>query len=114
MNRKNFKLPVLLLSLLIFPTSCEQLETSSQAETRTSYPVIQTTAPIVTSAATQANNFTPLNDNSTTYVLNANSKKIHYVDCPSVNNMKEENKVFTDDYEDAVNQGYEPCRRCNP
>lgn len=48
------------------------------------------------------------------YVLNTNSMKIHYHDCSSVDDMKEENKAFTNDYEAAIAQGYKPCGRCKP
>lgn len=57
----------------------------------------------------------PEEHNSTvTYVLNTNSKKIHYPDCPSVDQMKDKNKAYTDDYAGAIAQGYVPCKNCNP
>lgn len=48
------------------------------------------------------------------YVLNIKSKKIHYPDCESVKTIKEENKGYTDDFEEAVSQGYTPCGSCKP
>ena len=51
---------------------------------------------------------------SLTYVLNTNTKKIHYPSCPSVDQMKETNKSYTDDYAGAIAQGYVPCKNCNP
>jgi len=48
------------------------------------------------------------------YVLNTNSKKIHYPDCDSVSTIKEKNKVFTDDFDAAISQGYTPCGACKP
>lgn len=48
------------------------------------------------------------------YVLNKKSKKIHYPDCESVKTIKEENKGFTDDFDEAVAQGYTPCGSCRP
>lgn len=49
------------------------------------------------------------------YILNSNSKKIHKPGCKSVKKMKESNKVyFTGTKEEAVSQGYEPCKNCNP
>ena len=51
---------------------------------------------------------------SGSYVGNANSGKFHYASCSSVNKMSEGNKVFFSSRDDAVNQGYEPCKRCNP
>ena len=50
-----------------------------------------------------------------TYVLNANTRRFHRPDCPSVRDMKEKNRRdFTGSREDAVAQGYKPCGRCNP
>lgn len=51
---------------------------------------------------------------SVTYVLNTNTKKIHYSNCPSVDQMKDKNKAYTDDYAGAIAQGYVPCKNCNP
>lgn len=51
---------------------------------------------------------------SITYVLNTKSKKIHYSHCSSVDDMKEENKDFTDDYDGSIADGYVPCKRCDP
>lgn len=48
------------------------------------------------------------------YVLNIKSKKIHYPDCESVKTIKEENKGSTDNFEEAVAQGYTPCGSCKP
>ena len=50
-----------------------------------------------------------------TYILNKNTKKFHYPDCPSVNTIKEKNKVvFYGTREEAIKMGYSPCGRCNP
>lgn len=51
---------------------------------------------------------------SITYVLNTNTKKIHYESCSSVNQMKDKNKAYTDNYDGAIAQGYKPCGKCNP
>lgn len=47
------------------------------------------------------------------YVGNKKSHKYHYSNCPSVEKMKEENKVFASKQE-LINRGYFPCKRCNP
>ncbi len=51
---------------------------------------------------------------SGSYVANANTGKFHVSSCDSVNKMSEKNKVFFSSRDDAVNQGYVPCKRCNP
>lgn len=40
------------------------------------------------------------------YIINRNTGKFHYPDCPSVDQMAEHNKK---EY-----RGYEPCKRCDP
>ena len=50
-----------------------------------------------------------------TYILNTNSHKFHYPWCSSVDDMKEKNKKeFFGTRDEAIAQGYEPCKRCNP
>ena len=49
------------------------------------------------------------------YVLNTNTRKFHYPDCSSVADMKDKNKgYFSGTREEAIEQGYSPCGRCNP
>ena len=48
------------------------------------------------------------------YVGNANTHKFHYPTCKSCSEMSEKNKVFFSSRDEAINQGYVPCKRCNP
>lgn len=49
------------------------------------------------------------------YILNTNTKKFHYPDCSSVDQMKEKNKEpFYGTRDEAIAQGYSPCGRCKP
>ncbi len=49
------------------------------------------------------------------YVANTNTKKFHVPDCSSVADMKESNKLYyTGTREELIDQGYQPCKRCNP
>lgn len=51
----------------------------------------------------------------TTYIINTNTGKFHYPDCPSVAKMKDANKEeYTGSRDDLISQGYEPCKNCNP
>ena len=53
--------------------------------------------------------------NSTTYILNTNTKKFHYPTCPSVKQMKDKNKrEFTGSRDEVIAQGYDSCARCSP
>ncbi|MBQ7740571.1 MAG: DNA/RNA non-specific endonuclease [Eubacterium sp.] len=50
-----------------------------------------------------------------TYYLNVKSKKFHRPDCPSVNDIKEENKKrFSGSRQSLIDQGYSPCGSCKP
>nr|WP_295001818.1 thermonuclease family protein [uncultured Methanobrevibacter sp.] len=51
---------------------------------------------------------------SASYIGNANSGKFHDPSCSSVSKMSDGNKVFFSSRNDAVNQGYIPCKICNP
>ncbi len=49
------------------------------------------------------------------YICNTNTKKFHYPDCKSVDQMKEKNKLErTCTREELINEGYSPCGNCNP
>lgn len=55
------------------------------------------------------------NTSTITYVSNKNSSKFHYPTCDSVLQMKEKNKEYlTCTREEAISQGYSPCRVCQP
>ena len=55
------------------------------------------------------------NSSKTTYIGNKNTKKFHYPDCSSVDQMKDSNKVYLNGTRDqAIQQGYDSCGRCCP
>lgn len=50
-----------------------------------------------------------------TYVLNTGTKKFHLPDCDGATSMKSENrKEYTGTRESLIEQGYTPCKKCNP
>ncbi len=52
---------------------------------------------------------------STSYILNTSSKKFHLPDCESVEKISKQNRKKSSESRDAlIEQGYEPCGRCNP
>lgn len=56
---------------------------------------------------------TATQDTSQTYILNTNSKKIHYPDCSSVSKMNDKNKQeYTGTLEDLLEDGYTTCGIC--
>ena len=55
------------------------------------------------------------NEASATYVFNANSRKFHVPDCPSVADMSARNKLYFGGTRDqAIELGYDPCGYCKP
>lgn len=51
----------------------------------------------------------------TMYIMNINTQKFHYPSCSCVDDMKEKNKKeYQGNREDLIQQGYEPCKKCNP
>lgn len=56
----------------------------------------------------------PVSD-STTYICNTNTMKFHIPSCSSVDQMNESNKLQVNcSRDELINQGYVPCKRCNP
>lgn len=60
-----------------------------------------------------------LHDNSDSgtqaYVVNTNTKRFHLPACPSVDDIKEKNKMEVScNREELVDDGYIPCKNCNP
>lgn len=51
---------------------------------------------------------------SSNYCGNKNSKIFHTENCGSVKNMTESNKVYFSTRDEFVQNGYTPCKRCNP
>ena len=77
-------------------------ETKTVAETETQAEK-QTQAPAVPAKQTS------------TYILNTNSKKFHKPGCSAVSQMKESNKAeFTGTRDEVIAKGYDPCKKCNP
>lgn len=48
------------------------------------------------------------------YIGNSSTRKFHRPDCSSVKSMKSKNKVTLSSREEAIAEGYTPCKRCNP
>ena len=50
-----------------------------------------------------------------TYILNVNSKKFHLPSCSGAASIKDENREeYTGDRQALIDQGYDPCKTCNP
>ncbi|MFV0364688.1 MAG: DNA/RNA non-specific endonuclease [Suipraeoptans sp.] len=54
-------------------------------------------------------------DSADNYVLNTNTKKFHRPGCSSVSTIKDSNRSdYTGGRDQLINEGYNPCKRCNP
>lgn len=99
-------------------------ETTSPTPKETSAPTSkETTSPtqsVVSTESTAAETTAPSSRQQeelteSKYMLNTNSKKIHYSSCPSVKRMSDKNKQESDlSRGELINQGYDPCGNCKP
>lgn len=54
-------------------------------------------------------------DITDTYIVNLNTKKFHKPSCSSISRMSEKNKKqYKGKRNSLINNGYEPCKNCNP
>ena len=50
-----------------------------------------------------------------TYIVNISTGKFHCTECPSVDQMSENNRrKYTGDRDDLISKGYVPCKKCKP
>lgn len=54
------------------------------------------------------------NEQEITYVLNINTRKFHFEHCKSVSDIKLKNRDTATDRNSIIEQGFVPCKRCNP
>ena len=104
---------------LIAYQDAADLPETGECDYNTLQSVTSSSAPIApTATPTPKPTVKPTNDDDysggTTYIGNKNTKKFHYSWCSSVDQMNDSNKVSLSSREDAINRGYEPCKRCNP
>lgn len=92
-----------------------ETETSSETTEETVPETETETSSETTSETTEASLETTVeNAHTITYVLNTNTKRIHYTDCGSVKKIKPENYDTTDDFDKAIADGFKPCGNCKP
>jgi methylphosphotriester-DNA--protein-cysteine methyltransferase len=65
----------------------------------------------VTTTATPS---TTASSASAAYVGNSNTHKFHLASCRYVSKMSEDHKVYFNTRDEAIAQGYVPCKVCNP
>lgn len=61
------------------------------------------------------NNQQPQQPTEITYILNKNSIRFHLPSCSSVESMKPQNRIKSNESrQELINRGYEPCGQCKP
>ena len=89
-------------------------ETKNAVPAETSTPTPPTEAPTAVPASAPTAPPTDPPALTYSYVLNSNTKKFHRATCGEINKMNESNKVFSNDRDDTIQNGYAPCKKCNP
>lgn len=76
--------------------------------------VTETYSEPVESYTTTQTTYSP-NLSTSAYVLNTNTKKFHRSSCSSVKTIADHNREdSSEDRQEIINRGYDPCKRCNP
>ena len=66
-------------------------------------------------ASTDNTKSTTSDTQTSTYVINENTKKFHRPDCASVTQMNGNNKrEYTGTRQELLDEGYSACKSCNP
>lgn len=53
-------------------------------------------------------------NNAYKYIGNMNSKKFHLLNCTWAEKISDKNKIYFKSRDEAIKNGYEPCKVCNP
>ena len=86
---------------------------NQQAAAKETKTVVETE--IQAEKQTQAENTQAPAKETSTYILNTNSKKYHKPGCSAASQIKAANKdEFTGTRDEVIAKGYEPCKKCNP
>ena len=81
----------------------------------TTAPAVAATEPAISEPAVVAEAPAVAPATSNAYVVNTNTGKFHFPSCYSVDKILPENRLdVTTTREDLINQGYVPCKNCNP
>ncbi|MDE5557757.1 MAG: hypothetical protein K2J32_08740 [Ruminococcus sp.] len=103
------KILILCFWTVLMLSSCTPSENDSCPTS--SEPVFITNTIPTTTEALETETTTQLPD----YIVNTKTGKFHYPNCPSIDLMSEENKLYySGNKEDLFEYGYSPCGRCNP
>lgn len=88
--------------------------TGSQSQTSNQVSTTTTTTNTNDNVYSSHNTAVKSSSSANSYIGNINSGKFHIASCDQVDKMSEKNKVYFNSRDDAINQGYVSCKRCNP
>jgi len=105
------KIAIIILSafVMIFLSSCENqtkyYQSSSTNQTYNSQIIFDSHQEISENS---------VDEHSSYYVLNTNTKKVHLPSCYYVQKISPKNYAVTDDLQSAIDNGYSKCQKCRP
>lgn len=95
------------------------IEVSNQESSRIETSKVESSEQESSSSTSSSQNSNPFNtydtpkqQNTTQYVLNTSTMKIHHASCTYVKKIAPENYAITTDLTGALAQGYEKCKKC--
>ena len=90
------------------------LPDSSTAASINGYKQPEITNPDDKNENTDKTNAAETDNISAAYIANTSSKKFHKSTCSYAKSIKAENLATVESREQLINDGYSPCKRCNP
>ena len=92
-------------------------EPTTKPTSRPTEPVTEASKPVSkpTEPPTNHSNDNSQSDSDYDYVVNTNTKKFHHPYCSSVNRINDENRWnYYGSRDELIDEGYEPCGKCDP
>lgn len=102
---------IMIFMILFSLVGCSKTDANQNAESKTEVII---NVPEDDTVNGYRNKVQEIAENEALYCANKNSKVFHKQSCSSVNKMKDENKYFAKDKNELLEDGYQPCKSCNP
>lgn len=125
------KRTALIILMLCLAVGCTSADTASHTQITVNYPTDNSvngyrTGSYTVSDASSLPDTVPIEETrpaspseadktvTAEFIGNSSSHIFHKSSCSSAEKLKESNRVSFSNREKAVNDGYKPCKRCNP
>lgn len=96
----------------VSPSELETSKTELSGSYEFTYTPPATAAPVYSASAAASSASSASDSAEYSYIGNRNSHKFHRTTCSTLPNP--ENRVYFSTRDEAINQGYDACKRCNP